>query len=48
VSERGVGPLYSGYQSPRALAATGLLEGTDLELAEDLFAAPLPWMREMY
>ncbi len=48
VSERGFGPLYSGYQSPRALAAAGLLEGPDLDRAEELFAAPLPWMREMY
>lgn len=50
VHPRGLGPLYSGYFSATTLAGLGLLEGPPeaLVLADRLFAAPTPWMREMY
>ncbi len=50
LTSRSLGPLYSGYLSATALVAAGLASGPDaaLELADALFAAPTPWMREMY
>lgn len=45
-----LGPLYSGYLRASALARMGWLQGSDaaLRLADALFMAPTPWMREMY
>lgn len=50
LTARALGPLYSGYLGARALVAAGLAEGAEpaLATAERLFAAPTPWMREMY
>lgn len=47
---RGLAALYSGFSSPSALAAAGLLEGTPaaLAIASTIFAGPQPWMREMF
>ena len=45
---RGLAPLYTGYLSPQALRAAGLLDGpeADLRSAAAAFAGPVPWMRE--
>jgi predicted acetyltransferase len=45
-----LGPLYSGFLSASTLAAWERAEGdpASLALADRLFAAPSPWMREMY
>lgn len=50
LSARALGPLYSGYLDGPALVAAGLAEGDapSLATASRLFAAPTPWMREMY
>lgn len=47
---RGLSALYSGFSSPSALTAAGLLEGTPaaLAVASSVFAGPQPWMREMF
>jgi predicted acetyltransferase len=47
---RALGPLYSGLYSASRLAQLGLLSGSvaGLQAADRLFAAPLPWMRDMY
>lgn len=45
-----LGPLYSGYFSASILQELGKIEGDrpSLELADQLFTAPVPWMREIY
>lgn len=50
LSARALGPLYSGYFSASALVSLGLAEGSVRSIAgaDRLFAAPTPWMREMY
>ena len=50
LTARAMGPLYSGYLSASALAAAELLAGPPevLAVADRWFAAPTPWMREMY
>lgn len=47
---RGLAALYSGFSSPSALAAAGLIEGTPaaLAIAGTVFAGSQPWMREMF
>lgn len=49
-SPRALGPLYSGYYGATALRGLGLADGpeADLALADRLFAAPTPTLREMY
>ncbi|MEB2321333.1 MAG: GNAT family N-acetyltransferase [Sorangiineae bacterium] len=50
VGARGLGPLYSGFAAPRALARAGLLAGSEraLALAAAVFAGPTPSMRDRY
>jgi predicted acetyltransferase len=45
-----LGPLYSGYFSASILQELGKLQGdlASVALADQLFAAPVPWMREIY
>lgn len=47
---RALGPLYSGYWSAETLVALGWItaDGPTCAVASNLFASPLPWMREMY
>lgn len=47
---RGLAPLFSGMLLPNALEAAGLLEATEAELAKatTVFAAPFPWMPDMF
>ena len=50
LTARALGPLFSGYFSSSTLVSLGLAEGSGraLTTADRLFAAPPPWMREMY
>lgn len=50
LSPRAMGPLYSGYFGATALRALGHANGPEesLTLADRLFAAPTPTLREMY
>ncbi len=50
LTPRALGPLYSGYYGATALRGLGLADGpdADLALADRLFAAPTPTLREMY
>ena len=47
---RGLAALYSGYASPRALKALGLLEASDADLAKlaVAFSGATPWMPERF
>ncbi len=47
---RGLAPLYTGFFTPDALSALGLVDGDPaaLRTATRLFASPEPWMAEMY
>ena len=50
LNPRAMGPLYSGYFGATALRALGHADGPDesLTLADRIFAAPTPTLREMY
>jgi predicted acetyltransferase len=47
---RGLAPLFSGHFSATQLALTGMLEGTeaDMALASTAFAGPTPWMSDAF
>lgn len=50
VTPRGIAPVYTGYLSPFAVRDTGVLEGSDDDLAEmaTAFAGPTPWMPDFF
>jgi predicted acetyltransferase len=50
VDVRGLASIYSGFQSPESVQATGLLDASasELRLAATLFAGPAPWMPDMF
>ena len=50
VDIRALASLYTGYMTAEALAVTGQLTGSDLDLAtaSTIFAGPSPWMPDMF
>lgn len=44
---RALGPLYSGFMPASRLRELGVIDGP-VDAADRLFAAPHPWMRELY
>lgn len=50
IDVRGLAALYTGFQPAEELAAVGLAEGSegDLALASSLFAGPSPWMNDAF
>ncbi len=47
---RGLAALYSGWTTPRAARALGLMDGPEdaLQRAAAAFAGPIPWMADMF
>jgi predicted acetyltransferase len=50
VDVRGLSPLFTGYHSAEALVSTGLVQGsdTDLALATAIFGGPAPWLPDFF